>query len=312
MKFGPDINAFTSFDETVYTLSIPTDKEQDVEKAFDVLPSRPARRPSRRKILTKTAGSSSRNRACAARPRRGAWKRRSSPCCLATGGAAKRLPIGDMDVVRNTSVDLLRSFYPKWYRPDLMAVIAVGDFDVDNVEKLIRERFSQLPKPGRDGPRPAGLRRACRRAAAASSSRTRRIRIPWFGFPVAAGPNARDGGGLPQPAARPPGDRNAERAVRRGGTPGEHAVPAGRRRRRHPRTSRRLLQPRQGGAGRRDTAGPGSADDRNSSKSGDMASRQGEFDRAKQGLFPRLREREQGRARRGTAAAMPTSTCGCS
>jgi hypothetical protein len=53
-------------------------------------------------------------------------------------------------------VDALQDFYHKWYRPDLMAVVAAGDFDVDKVETLIRERFSKLPKAdAQAAPRPA-------------------------------------------------------------------------------------------------------------------------------------------------------------
>ena len=70
------------------------------------------------------------------------------PMLLGDSQYATRLPIGDMEIIRNAPVDALRSFYEKWYRPDLMAVIAVGDFcDVcDKTEALIRERFSKLPQ----------------------------------------------------------------------------------------------------------------------------------------------------------------------
>ena len=152
MKFGPDINAYTSFDETVYTLQIPTEKEADVSKAFDVLQDwagSPTLSPQdfdkERNVIVEE------------------WRLRDEtasgrmvekivPMLLGDSQYAKRLPIGDMNIVRNAPVDLLRSFYKKWYRPDLMAVIAVGDFDVDKVETMIRERFSQLPKPDTTAP----------------------------------------------------------------------------------------------------------------------------------------------------------------
>ncbi|MFN3307483.1 MAG: M16 family metallopeptidase, partial [Candidatus Kapaibacteriota bacterium] len=54
--------------------------------------------------------------------------------------------IGDTNILRNASYDLIKRFYKDWYRPDLMAVIAVGDFDVDQVEKLIKDKFSVIPK----------------------------------------------------------------------------------------------------------------------------------------------------------------------
>ena len=69
------------------------------------------------------------------------------PMLLGKSRYAERLPIGDMEVIRNAPAETVRRFYEQWYRPDLMAVVAVGDFDVDQVEKLIQERFSKLEAP---------------------------------------------------------------------------------------------------------------------------------------------------------------------
>src|SRR5690606_15077061 len=63
---------------------------------------------------------------------------------------AERLPIGTLESLRTASPSALRRFYRDWYRPDLMAVIAVGDFDPARVEALIRERFSGIA-PSEDG-----------------------------------------------------------------------------------------------------------------------------------------------------------------
>ncbi len=221
MKFGPDINTFTSFDETVYTLSIPTDKETDVEKAFDVLQDWAGAATLSAQDFDKERGVIVEEWRLRSKTASGRMEEKIVPMLLGDSQYAKRLPIGDMDVVRNAPVDLLRSFYQKWYRPDLMAVIAVGDFDVDNVEKLIRERFSQLPKPGRDRNTPARLLRACPgRQQQPHRQGPGKPGYRGVDLPVASRPNAGDRGGLPQPAARPPGHRDAERAVRRGGTPG--------------------------------------------------------------------------------------------
>ena len=67
------------------------------------------------------------------------------PLLLNGSRYAERLPIGQPDVLRNASVERLKQFYKDWYRPDLMAVIVVGDFDPAAVDKAITARFSQIP-----------------------------------------------------------------------------------------------------------------------------------------------------------------------
>ncbi|NNM06332.1 MAG: insulinase family protein, partial [Gemmatimonadetes bacterium] len=66
---------------------------------------------------------------------------------------AERLPIGDMDVVRSFEPEVLKRFYRDWYRPDLMAVIAVGDFEGEYVENLIHEHMGKLTAPETPKPR---------------------------------------------------------------------------------------------------------------------------------------------------------------
>ena len=66
-----------------------------------------------------------------------------------------RLPIGDLDVIRNAPPEAIRRFYETWYRPDLMAVVAVGDFDVDLNVTLIKEHFSSLPQAPNPTERPS-------------------------------------------------------------------------------------------------------------------------------------------------------------
>jgi zinc protease len=72
---------------------------------------------------------------------------RQIPVLLRGSRYTERLPIGDPDYLRTFPHEPLRRFYRDWYRPDLMAVVAVGDFDKTRVEQLIRDRFSRLPRP---------------------------------------------------------------------------------------------------------------------------------------------------------------------
>ncbi len=66
------------------------------------------------------------------------------PVILHDSRYAERLPIGKMDIIENFDHETLRQFYKKWYRPDLMAVVAVGDFDPDYIEQKIKTHFSRL------------------------------------------------------------------------------------------------------------------------------------------------------------------------
>ncbi len=147
MKFGPEINAYTSFDETVYNLQVPTAKTEDLAKALDVLQDwagaatlAPADIDKERGIIVEEWRLRDKSAA-------GRMQEKIVPMLLGESRYAERLPIGDMEVIRNAPAETVRRFYEQWYRPDLMSVVAVGDFDVDQVEKLIQERFSKLAAP---------------------------------------------------------------------------------------------------------------------------------------------------------------------
>jgi len=151
MRFGPDINAYTSFDETVYMLEIPTDSTAIVEGAFDVLEDWAAYASFLDEEIDKERGvvveEWRRGRGASGRIRD-----QILPVLLANSRYKDRLPIGDTTIIYNADYETLRRYYRDWYRPDLMAVVAVGDFDVDRIETLIRDHFAALP--ARDNPRP--------------------------------------------------------------------------------------------------------------------------------------------------------------
>jgi zinc protease len=145
MRFGPSVNAFTSFDETVYMLEVPTDKPDVLDKAFLILEDwahnvsfDPAEIDKERGVITEEW-----------RLRRGAGARmqdKQFPILLKSSRYAERLPIGDMEVVQSFKHERLKKFYADWYRPELMAVVAVGDFDKATVEALIKSHFESIPK----------------------------------------------------------------------------------------------------------------------------------------------------------------------
>ena len=146
MRFGPDLNAYTSFDETVYMLKVPTDDAEIVDQAFRILRDwaggiafEDAEIDKERGVVVEEW-----------RLGRGAGARLRDlqyPILYRGSRYAERLPIGDPEIIEGAPYDTVRRFYRDWYRPDLMAVVAVGDFDAEAVEKMIRETFGDLRNP---------------------------------------------------------------------------------------------------------------------------------------------------------------------
>ncbi len=155
MRFGPDVNAYTSFDETVYTLTIPTDSTRIVEQAFDVLEDWAGYATLSDTMIDQERGVVVEEWRARDENAQGRIREKILPVVLHGSRYKDRLPIGTPDVIREASYETIRSFYNTWYRPDLMAVIAVGDFDPDHFESLIREHFSSLEAPADPMNRPA-------------------------------------------------------------------------------------------------------------------------------------------------------------
>ena len=154
VEFGPDLNAYTSYDETVYILRIPTDDPALVETAFDILEDWAAYATLDPEEIEKERGVVVEEWRIRSQNAGGRIRDKILPVFFGDSRYNERMPIGDMEVVKNAPREAFTRFYKKWYRPDLMAVIAIGDFDVDQVEKLIKERFSTLPQPEDPAPRP--------------------------------------------------------------------------------------------------------------------------------------------------------------
>lgn len=153
MRFGPDLNAYTSFDETVYLLQVPTDSAHYLETAFQILGDWARNQSFDRTEIEKERGVVIEEW----RIGQGAGARirsRQLPVLFQDSRYAVRLPIGEKSVLESFDPSALERFYADWYRPDLMAVIAVGDFDVEQVERLIRQEFGAIPAPTRAPERP--------------------------------------------------------------------------------------------------------------------------------------------------------------
>jgi len=154
MRFGPDLNAFTSFDDTSYMLRVPTDSPAIMETAFQILEDWAHEVTFEDKAIDKERGIIVEEW----RLGQGADARmrdKQIPILLRGSRYAERLPDGKKEVIETFAHDTLRRFYRTWYRPDLMAVIAVGDFDRARIEGLVRKYFDAVPRTAGAPPRPS-------------------------------------------------------------------------------------------------------------------------------------------------------------
>ena len=146
LSIGEDANAETSFDDTQYTLRVPTDRQGALDRAFTVLEDwaggalfEPAAIERQRPIVLaewrRNLGAGERT----------AEKLRAVQ--LQGSRYADRAPIGIPAVIESATRDQLVRFYKDWYRPDLMAVIVVGDVDRNAVAAMIRQHFASLANP---------------------------------------------------------------------------------------------------------------------------------------------------------------------
>ncbi len=144
-KFGPDLNAHTSFDETVYKIEIPTDDPEIIDTAFEILSDwafaivmDPEEVEQERGVVLEEW-----------RTRRGAGARIRDlqyPVLFGESRYSERLPIGLPEVIETATLEDLQGFYERWYRPDLMAVAIVGDFEAERMVELIRRHFAPPPE----------------------------------------------------------------------------------------------------------------------------------------------------------------------
>jgi zinc protease len=154
MKFGADLNASTGFDETVYQLQVPTDSVKLFERAFQILADWTSYATLDTVEINKERGVILEEERARGKNAQSRIQQQLFPYIFNNSIYSKRLPIGKTDVIQNFKYEELISFYKNWYRPDLMAVIAVGDFDEAKVEQMINEKFSAIKKVKRAPKRP--------------------------------------------------------------------------------------------------------------------------------------------------------------
>ncbi|MDE5773709.1 MAG: insulinase family protein [Muribaculaceae bacterium] len=146
IRFGADINAYTSFDETVYNLNnIPTNDQALMDSVLLVL------RDWSGSILLEESEIEAERGVIQEE-----WRSRNTADvrmytsilpALYEEYQYEQMPIGKMEVVMNFKPEVLRAYYKKWYRPDQQGIVIVGDFDADAMEKKVIEMFSGIPMP---------------------------------------------------------------------------------------------------------------------------------------------------------------------
>ena len=154
MRMGENFNAYTSFDETVYMImNAPVTRESVVDSCLLILHDWSG-------FITLADSAIDKERGVI----REEWRTRQDaqariweqqlPKIYPDSRYAHRMPIGTIDVIDNFKPDELRDYYHKWYRPDLQAIIIVGDINVDQVETAVKRIFADIPAPVNAAPRP--------------------------------------------------------------------------------------------------------------------------------------------------------------
>jgi zinc protease len=152
VRFGADLNAYTSFDETVYQLPIPTDDPVLLKNSLQIMRDWAANATLDQKEINDERGVVLEEK----RLGKGAQERmreKTFPVILNHSRYSDRVPIGVDEVLNNFKRGAILDFYKDWYRPDLQALIVVGDINVDSMEVRIKRLFGSLKNPLNEKPR---------------------------------------------------------------------------------------------------------------------------------------------------------------
>ena len=154
VSFGYNINAYTSLDQTVYRLSeVPTYREGIIDSALLVMHDWSCAVSLLAEEIDNERGVIREEWRTGADANRRMWKE-SQRLMFPGSQYAKRDVIGDTAVINNFSYEALRSYYKKWYGPDLQAIIVVGDINVDEIEQKIKNLWGNVPARANRGERP--------------------------------------------------------------------------------------------------------------------------------------------------------------
>ena len=149
VKFGAEVNAQTGYNETVYNLEIPSDKPELVEKGFLILEDWAHNLSFNEKEIDKEREVINEERRIRSTGNDMVYRKYMS-VLLAHSLYLERTPIGSMNIINHCKPEALKQYYNDWYRPDVMAVIIVGDIDSKIAEQKINEHFVLLKNPANE------------------------------------------------------------------------------------------------------------------------------------------------------------------
>lgn len=149
IKFGANLNAYTSVDQTVYNISAaPVTREGVIDSCLLILNDWSHELLLTDKEIDKERGvieEEWRTRRSGMAMQR--LSEQAMPIIYAGTKYSDCMPIGNIDIVRTFPYNDLRDYYSKWYRPDLQAIIVVGDINEDKIEEKIKKLFAKIPLP---------------------------------------------------------------------------------------------------------------------------------------------------------------------
>ena len=152
MRMGENLNAYTSFEETVYMLmNTPVTDESVIDSCLLILHDWSSSLLLEDSAIEKERGIIREEWRTHREAQMRMWEQQL-PKMFPDSRYGRRLPIGDIEVIENFKGSDLREYYNEWYRPDFQAVIVVGDIDVDKMEEKIKELFSKIPAPANSKP----------------------------------------------------------------------------------------------------------------------------------------------------------------
>jgi zinc protease len=147
MTFGKNLNAYTSFEETVYSLmNVPVNEKGIIDSCLTILYDWSSCLLIRDEDIEKERGVIREEWRTSTGAQMRLFKQQL-PKMYPNSKYGYRLPIGDTAIINNFARNELVDYYRKWYRPDLQAIIIVGDIDAAMIEKKVKELFSDIPKP---------------------------------------------------------------------------------------------------------------------------------------------------------------------
>lgn len=145
MKFGPEINAYTTYEQTVYMLEIPADNPEILKTSLMVLRDWACAVSFDQEEIDKERGVIIEEWRYRTKTTQGRYSAFEDPIYLRGSRFADRPVLGDMDIIRKISRKRIIDFYKKWYRPEFMSVIAIGDIEEDILENAVREVMETIP-----------------------------------------------------------------------------------------------------------------------------------------------------------------------